>query len=232
VAIRPTPRPYECSQCGQTHERCIAHNKSGGPCGRIPPDGADVCLNHGAGAPQVKEAAAQRVQLAIARRECDRLGIPIEIDPTEALLREVWETAGNVEFYRMLVQQLPTHPEDDELTFDEKGDPRYERGEPGIYGRTYHVSGVPTGEGKRHILVQMYDDERKHLVEVTGVAIRLGIEKRRVDLEENRAIEVFRAVTQALTAMGLGEKFDEFRGHFATALASGRSIPVGIGATS
>ena len=191
--------------------------------------GVGRCKRHGGSTPTHERAA----KMELARRECDRLGIPIEVDPTEALLHEVWETAGNVEFYRMLVQQLPTHPEDDEITgYTDDMKPIYKRGEPGIYGRTYHVSSAPTGEAKRHILVQMYDDERKHLVEVAGAAIRLGIEKRRVDLEENRAVEVFRAVTQALTAMGLGERFDEFRGLFASALASGRPVPVGIGATS
>lgn len=222
---------------GSDKELCAAQlpNKPQGvtckqPAGyRTPHLGTGRCYRHGGSTPSHVKSG----QIELARRECDRLGIPIEIDPTEALLREVWETAGNVEFYRMLVQQLPTHPEDDEITgYTDDMKPIYKRGEPGIYGRTYHQSGIPTGESKRHILVQMYEDERKHLVDVASAAVRLGIEKRRVDLEENRAIEVFRAVTQALTAMGLGERFDEFRGLFASALASGRPISVSIGATS
>ena len=189
--------------------------------------GIGRCYRHGG----ATESHNKSAQLELARRECDRLGIAIEIDPTEALLREVWETAGNVEFYRTLVQALPTHPgDDDEIGMKEDGTPIFRRGEPGIYGRTYHLSGVPTGEAKPHVLVQLYNAERKHLVEVVKAAISLGIEERRVNLEENRATEVFRAVTQALTAMGMADQFDTFRAHFANALAAGRPVPVGIGA--
>ena len=191
--------------------------------------GIGRCKFHGGSSPTHVKSA----QLELARRECDRLGIPIEIDPTEALLREVWETVGNVEFYRTLVQQLPAHPDDDEITgYTDDMKPIYKRGEPGVYGRTYHMSGLPTGEAKPHVLVQLYNDDRIHLVDVTGACIRLGIEKRRIDLEERRAAEVFRAVSQALSLMGLEQRFNEFREHFANALSVGRPIPERAGISS
>ena len=191
--------------------------------------GVGRCYRHGGSTPTHEKHG----QIELARRECDRLGIPIEIDPTEALLREVWETVGNVEFYRTLVQQLPAHPDDDEITgYTDDMKPIYKRGEPGVYGRTYHMSGLPTGEAKPHVLVQLYNDERKHLVDVTGACIRLGIEKRRIDLEERRAAEVFRAVSQALSLMGLEQRFNEFREHFANALSVGRPIPERAGISS
>src|SRR5208282_6228091 len=99
---------------------------------------------------------------------------------------------------------LQSHPDDDALEEGTDGKQHYVRGSPGIYGRTYHVSGMPTGEAKKHILVQMYDEERDRLARYRRDAIELKIEERRVQLEENRAIEVFRAVTTALSAMGLG----------------------------
>jgi hypothetical protein len=77
----------------------------------------------------------------------------------------------------------------------------------------------------------MYNDERKHLVDVAATAVRLGIEERRVNLEENRAVEVFRAVTVALTGMGLQDRFLEFRELFGNALAN-RPVPASIGAAS
>lgn len=180
--------------------------------------GIGACKLHGGAAPS-SNVAGQRLQL---EAECERLGLPIQVSPTQAMLNEIWETAGNIQFYRLLVQQLPTHPEDDQVEFDHEGKAIWRRGAPGVYGRTYHVSGVPTGEAKPHVLVQLYNDERKHLVDVTKSAIGLGLEQRRVDLEENRAAEVFRAVTLALTSMGLAERFHEFREHFATALSSAR----------
>ena len=191
--------------------------------------GVGRCYLHG-GSTETHNKAAQ---VELARRACDRLGIPIEVSPVEAILNAVYESAGNVEFYRSLVAQLPVHPEDDEIVgVNDKGSPIYKRGEAGIYGRTYHVSGIPTGEAKKNILVQMYDEERDRLAKYVHEAVTLGIEERRVQLEENRAVEVFRAVTLAFAAMGLESRFSEFREHFANALNGGRPVPASLGATS
>ena len=235
--------PFDCEKCGHRHERCSAHvdlyDDEGNlvsylPCKKWPLREMRVCDKHGGAAPRARAKALREREEGKIRREVQRLGIPIEIDPTEALLGEIWETVGNIEFLRNLVQELPTHPDDDKIVgFNDKNDaPIYERGEPGIYGKTYHLSGTPTGEAKMHVLVQMYNDERKHLVNVTSAAIRLGIEERRVNLEENRAAEVFRAVSQALSLMGLEARFSEFREHFADAIRNGQRIPAGIGAGS
>lgn len=225
--------PFDCEKCGQRHERCTGHVDSlpDGtvidlrPCNKWPRQGVAVCQKHGGNAPQIIAAAGRKLEEAKVRAVVDRLGLSIEISPIDSLLDAVYEASGNVEFYRSLVAALPTHPENDEIVYtDEKGTDHYKRGDPGIYGRTYHLSGVPTGEAKKHILVQMYDEERDRLARYRKDAISLGIEERRVQLEENRAAEVFRAVTQALTAMGLGDRFEDFRGYFAAALAANRQL--------
>lgn len=228
--------PFDCEKCGQRHDRCTGHVDSlpDGtvidlrPCTKWPRKGAPVCQKHGGNAPQIIAATERRLEESKIRAAVDRLGLSVEISPVESLLQAVYEASGNVEFYRMLVQQLPTHPEDDEIIYtDEKGNDHYKHGESGIYGRTYHLSGVPTGEAKKHILVQMYDEERDRLARYRKDAISLGIEERRVQLEENRAAEVFRAITHALTAMGMESRFDEFRAYFANALAAGRPVSNG-----
>jgi hypothetical protein len=143
----------------------------------------------------------------------------------------VFEAAGNVEYYRSLVSQLPSHPTPDELEYDDKGKAHYTHGEPGIYGRLYHVSGIPTGEAKPHVLVQMYNEERDRLARYRKDAIEAKIEERRIQLEENRAVEVFRAVTLAMSEMGLGDRFAEFRERFADALSRGRDLLGSTGET-
>lgn len=150
--------------------------------------GVGCCYRHGGATGSHQRAA----EVEIARLECDRLGIPITIDPGEALIQELWETAGNVAFYRELVQQLPTHPEPDEYHPPERGDDSgyWERGETGVYGRTYHVSGVPTGEAKPHILVTLYNDERQHLTAVASAALKAGVEERRVRIAEGYAEQI------------------------------------------
>ena len=190
--------------------------------------GIGRCYLHGGATGSHNKSA----QVELVRRACDRLGIAIEVSPVESLLNAVYEAAGNVEFYRSLVAQLPTHPEPDEIEYDDKGMAHWHAGDAGIYGRTYHVSGIPTGEAKKNILVQMYDEERDRLAKYVHEAVTLGIEERRVQLEENRAVEVFRAVTLAFAAMGLESRFSEFREHFANALNGGRPVPASLGATS
>ena len=44
--------------------RCKAHNRDGSQCKKSPTRGATVCRMHGAGAPQVKEAARNRLAMA------------------------------------------------------------------------------------------------------------------------------------------------------------------------
>jgi hypothetical protein len=87
-----------------------------------------------------------------------------------------------------------------------------------VYGRTYHVSGMPTGEAKPHILVTLYNDERKHLANVAASALKAGVEERRVRIAETDAQRIFDAQVQALQAIGMGDKLDQFRRAFGDAL--------------
>ena len=238
--------PFDCEKCGQQHKICAGHHKeytedtheliSMRPCRKPPLKEAAICDKHGGNNPRVRENALRKREEKEIRAEVVSLGIRIEVDPIDALLNDIWETVGNIEFYRSLVQELPTHPEPDEIVGENKNhQPIWKHGEPGIYGKTFHQSGLPTGEAKPHVLIQMYNDERKHLVTVTSAAIRLGIEEHRLQLEESRATEVFRAVTLAMEMMGLSARSEEFRGHFASAVRTIRSerfVPASIGAPS
>ena len=115
----------------------------------------------------------------IARRECISLGIPIEIDPGEALIRALWEAAGNVEFYRAKVAGMGI-----DLLAVEKG---------------------PAGAAKEvpSPWVLLYNDERDRLKNISVAAIKAGVEERRVRMAEADARELFSAVTFALEAAGL-----------------------------
>src|SRR5712691_8054800 len=70
--------------------RCTATVRSTGErCKRRPHPGAVVCVMHGAAAPQVKDAAARRVQeakaLALAKRSVGEVDLAQFSDPFEAL---------------------------------------------------------------------------------------------------------------------------------------------------
>lgn len=58
-----------CETCGKVHDRgCKAHNRAGGPCGRIPKRGMTVCKVHGGASPNARNAAAVREAEERARR--------------------------------------------------------------------------------------------------------------------------------------------------------------------
>lgn len=69
--------------------------------------GADKCRYHGAGAPQVRAAAAERVAQqqtdAKARKAVARLGLARDIEPHQALLEELHQTAGLVGWLRSVI---------------------------------------------------------------------------------------------------------------------------------
>lgn len=186
------------------HGDCGGKTRKGTPCERpkgwgTPHPGIGSCKFHG-GSTATHVKAAER---EMAKRACVSLGIPVEIHPAEALVREVFRAQGNVDFYESLVAELPTHPEPDEYVAGEPGaaEGHWVRGDPGVYGRTYHVSGLPTGEAKPHVLVTLYNEERGRLVAATTAALKAGVDARRVEIAQEQArliAEGFRALAQAL----------------------------------
>ncbi len=68
-----------------TPARCVARRSNGEPCGRWPTRGATVCAKHGAGAPHVKAAAAERRLEQQARQALAQLGVEPVDDPLTAL---------------------------------------------------------------------------------------------------------------------------------------------------
>lgn len=179
--------------------------------------GIGRCKRHG-GSTSSHNAHAEVISL---QETAARFGISREIDPAQGLLELVWESAGLVEFYRQLVSELPTHPEPDVLTANDDGEPYWKRGDPGLYGRTYHVSGMPTGEAKRTILLQMYDDERDRLKGYIAEALRHNLDERRVRLTERAAREYFEVFGEAMTAAKLTpEQAETMRHVFSSGLRS------------
>jgi hypothetical protein len=208
--------------------------------------GVGRCKRHGGSTPTHNEAARRELLV----RDCQVLGLPQDIDPETALIEAVKEAAGNVAFYRAMVQQLPAHPEADRyvsaqeaeeeaaeaaalgIDVDREEDAKgyWKRGKPGLYGLAYHVSGLPTGEAKRNIVLQMYDDERQRLVQFASVALQRGVEQRVVKLAERDAQAVAQAQIDTLIALGLSDRLEEFRAMFYERLQSHIPEPVSLSA--
>ncbi len=121
------------------------------------------CIYHG-GASQSLTIAANREQAASLAR---LFGGAIDIRPEQALAQEVCRTAGHVEWLSERVSELADGSE--EITDLKR-------------------LGIEAGA-----LLQIYQQERKHLVQAAEAACRIGIDERTVKLAELQGTMVAQA---------------------------------------
>lgn len=86
--------------------RCRATRSDGEPCTRWAIRGASVCPAHGAGAPRVRAAAARRYEEDQGRQRSNTYAQPIEVSPIDALLGELYRTAGIVAWLGAMIADL------------------------------------------------------------------------------------------------------------------------------
>jgi hypothetical protein len=159
-----------------TKQKCGAKARSGNPCGRpagwgTPHPGVGRCKMHGGSTPTgIKSAQNQMAATAVKT-----YGLPVEIDPHEALLEELHRTAGHVAWLRTKIAAL----EDGELHGPVGG------------GEHSHAREEP------HVWVRLYQEERVHLTRIAKVCVEVGIEERRVRLAE-RMGELFAGALQRI----------------------------------
>ncbi|NUS54724.1 MAG: hypothetical protein HOV66_07660 [Streptomycetaceae bacterium] len=170
---------------------------------------------HGGAAPQAIEAASRRRAERQALLAVETFGLPREIDPHTALLEELHRTAGAVEWLGAVVADL------------QRGDV--------VWGMTQEkVGGEDAGttwESGVNTWVQLWQAERKHLVDVSKACASAGIEERRIRLAESQGQLLAGVVRAVLDRLGLSEEQrvlagvvvpEEFR---RLAAASGEGVP-------
>jgi len=119
------------------------------------------------------------------------LGLPVDIDPAQALLDEIAMTYGHVQWLRVKVQALSS--------------------EDLVWGQTQTDKGIgpqgpvdtATEKAAPNVWYQMYMTEREHLVKVTTAALRAGIEERRIKMAEDQGNLVAAVVHRILDALNL-----------------------------
>lgn len=174
---------------------CGARNKKQEPCGLGPVPGATRCGRHGGKAPQVQKKAAERLAEEKAKNVMTTavrtLGLPVDVDPGKALLDEIHWTAGHVAWLREKVQELQS--------------------EDLVWGREKHEDGVgpqglvdvTTEKAVPSVWYELYMKERDHLAKVCALALRAGIEERKVKLAESQGALVADVIRRILDALGL-----------------------------
>lgn len=85
--------------------QCTAMSKrSRERCKRAAIPGGTTCAIHGGKAPQVRAAARRRLEAQAALAAVDQFGLPVEIDPQDALLEEVHRTAGHIAWCELMLK--------------------------------------------------------------------------------------------------------------------------------
>ncbi|MFY1686482.1 hypothetical protein [Plantactinospora sp. WMMB782] len=172
--------------------KCTGKRSNGkGRCGKWPMKGQKVCRNHGGASPQAKAAAEARLAEQDLRAAVKTYGLPVDISPTDALLDEVKWTAGHVRWLRDRIQEMETAA----LDWGKTSEVVKDSGEfPGV---DVTHSAVPP------VLLDLYQRERKHLLDVCKAAIAAGIEERRVRLAESQGALLADVIRRILADLGL-----------------------------
>jgi hypothetical protein len=179
---------------GRTRQasKCTAHCSDGRSCKNFAVTGAVVCAAHGGRAPQVKAAAARRALAAKAHAAATTLGLDVEdADPAALLLEEVSRAAGICRWLQQRVGELDPAV----LTWS-------------IAGRTAgkQAQGSVDFAEKRaqiHPLVQLYAQERGHLLRACQVTLAAGVAARQIELAEELGGHIADCMAAVLDDLGL-----------------------------
>lgn len=187
---KPKPDCELCTGRGQTHDptptRCQGHSSQNkAQCRQRPMAAMSVCQTHGGRSPQAKakrerEQKAEQLQVAVRT-----YGAKLDVDPAEAMLDEVRWTAGHVAWLREQVQQL----EAEELAWGRAGTVEKQDGP------------ESTWRAAPHVLLDLYAQERRHLVAVCRATIVSGIEERQVRLAERQGDLLVDVITRIVNAL-------------------------------
>jgi hypothetical protein len=124
--------------------------------------GVGRCKLHGGKTPTHQQAG----QKALAAAAVTTFGLPREIDPRDALLEEVYRTAGAVDWLTQKVRDL--------------------QAEAVVWGKAEETADDIKYKAGVNVWVQLLQQERAHMVRVAKEAINAGIEERRVRLAEQQ----------------------------------------------
>lgn len=146
----------------------------------------------------MRAARKRKLEREQALTEARTLGVPVEVDQGEALLKLVYEANGNLAYWRSRVKRLS---------------------ELAVVG--------PNGDAKPDFVVAMYDLERDRLANLASVALRAGVEERQIRMAELAMVTslgvLMDAIDATLTELGIvGEPAEEFRHRLSAEIDSRR----------
>lgn len=177
--------------CGPMNgERCVGTNVRGVRCGRWPIKGGSVCPKHGGGAPQVRRKAAERVARVEAERVAGvavrRLGLDLggvfEVrEPRVVLLDALAAAYGDLRVWGVLVSEL---------------------GEGELSVETVHMTGNRTGESKRHVYVQCWEDAQLRVARIAAQCVKARVSEDEAAAARRRGVVFGEALRVVVSLLG------------------------------
>ena len=176
--------------------RCSAHRSNGEPCKAYAVRGATVCVTHGGAAPRVREAAARRVAEEKAAAKMRLFAAPVDIDPAQALLELVQWTAGEVRYWRGVVEQIAQDDGRDLAWGKIKAETGI--GPEGPVDTTTYAAEPP-------VEYRMLTDAQDRLAKYAAAALRAGVQERQIKLAEDQGVLVAQVIRRILDRLDLAE---------------------------
>lgn len=173
----------------QPTDKCNARKrKGGGYCSRPAGWGTDHpevgrCKLHGGNVPNHRASA----QKELARRGVEAFGLPLNIEPYQALLDELARTNGIILFYEMQIHALDSTAD---LT-----------GPIGTEGTAEDTDLAHHPKSEAHIWVRLHQQERAHFVKVAETCVKAGIAERQIEIAEQQGAILATVIRGILTEL-------------------------------
>lgn len=174
---------------------CGAKKKTSEPCGASPVPGGTRCGRHGGNSPKAKAAATQRMAEQEAREILGHIDptAPRE-NPVEMLLNLIHGKSAEISWLRRKVKA-----QTDEAL---------------VYGLTERQEGIgpqgpvdmTTHKVEQNIWWKLLREAENQLAQWTNMALRAGVDERRIRLAENQANAVVGVIRNVLDGLELSPK--------------------------
>lgn len=182
--------------------KCGAKNKNGGTCQNFPLPDATRCHYHGGSSPNAQKAARERRARRDAMKQLSILGeTPAQnVDPTEALLELITQKHCQVAALRRVVAELEAG----------SGEVDLER-HPLVWGISSHEQGVgvhgpidkTTEAPGLSVWLKLLQEAEDQLSRYTTAAMKAGVERRQLELQEEQAVTLAQAINRILEQLDL-----------------------------
>ena len=177
--------------------KCGAKTRRGKPCAFPAGHGTDHvgvgrCRRHGGASPQAQVAGV----VELAKREAAVMGQPLDISPGDALLQCIQIAAGEVQFASEQIARLEAGEAVGPVVTTSRGSSK-DRGK---------FAEIHEGAPALHIWIRVRQQAMDRLVNYSSVAIKAGLEERRVKIAEQTGQLIASAVRGILEELGVADR--------------------------